>query len=182
MTIKAYLIRVPSYKVHCKRQHSPYKISITKLSTCHDFYRVGPAPYILSEESKHENWKLALQEVLDFVVEDKHEGAASASEDVGEGAFEEGAGAFGLQDDGPAVGRALVEALVGGPPGLHHHAPSDRVERIRGDARYCCHCLQIHQRTYFFALEKLIQYQWQVMLGPSVQFTTHCKPNFHRTS
>lgn len=79
---------------------------------------------------------LYLEELLDLVVKDEHEGATGSSEDVREGALEEGGGTLGLGDGCPAVQSVLVQDVGLGASGLHHHAPTDRVEGIRHDTSY----------------------------------------------
>lgn len=53
-----------------------------------------------------------LQDFLDFVVEDEHEGAAGASEDVREGSLEEGFWSLCFGDGGPAMDCVLVDDLA----------------------------------------------------------------------
>lgn len=85
-------------------------------------------------------WRLE-EEGLDFIVEDEHQRAAGTSQHVGEGSLEEGAGALGLGDGGPAVHGAGVGALGRRSAGLHHHAPSHSVEGVRHDTGYSGHNL-----------------------------------------
>lgn len=89
---------------------------------------------LLSSDALVERMSLA-EQGLEFVVEDEHQGAAGTSDDVGEGALEEGRAALRLGDLDPAVERVLVEDLALGAARLHHHATTDSVERIRHDAR-----------------------------------------------
>lgn len=67
-------------------------------------------------------------------IQGEHECAAGAAEHVGEGALEESARALVLRDLHPAVQRILVLDRTLLAARLHHHAPSHRVERVRGDA------------------------------------------------
>lgn len=78
-----------------------------------------------------------LEEVLDFVVEYEHDGATSASENVGESSLEEGGGTFRFCDGGPAVERVLVQNVGLLTSRLHHHTPTHSVEGIRDDSRNC---------------------------------------------
>lgn len=84
---------------------------------------------------------LNLEQLLDLIVQDKHERATSASEYVGEGSLEEGGGALLLGDGGPAVQGALVQDVALGASGLHHHAPADGVEGVRDDTGHGGHGL-----------------------------------------
>ena len=68
---------------------------------------------------------------LDLVVEDEDESATSASDDVGEGALEEGLATLVLVDLLEAVDGARVENIASA--GLHHESSSDGVERVRSN-------------------------------------------------
>lgn len=85
-------------------------------------------------------WRLE-KEGLDFVVQHEYQRASGSSQDVGEGSLEEGAGALGLGDGGPAVHRAGVGALGGRSARLHHHAPSHSVEGVGHDTGHSGHNL-----------------------------------------
>lgn len=82
-------------------------------------------------------------QVLDLVVHDQYDGATGASEHVGEGSLEEGAGAFLFGDGHPAVSGALVDDFALGTSRLHHHTPTDGVEGIRDDAGHGGHGLKV---------------------------------------
>lgn len=82
-----------------------------------------------------------LQQFLDFVVEHEDESAAGSAKYVGESSLEEGLGSFLLGDGRPAVDGVLVEHVALGPAGLHHHAPTDRVEGVGDDAGHRGHGL-----------------------------------------
>lgn len=84
---------------------------------------------------------LGLEELLDFVVQYEHERTTGTSEDVRECALEEGGSTLSLSDRRPAVYGVLVKHVALGTAGLHHHAPTDRVEWIRDDTGYCGHGL-----------------------------------------
>merc|ERR1719446_559807 len=68
---------------------------------------------------------------LGAVVDDEHEGAADAAEDVGDEALVEGGGALVLGDLREAVHRALVELLLRRLLALHLEAPTDGDEGVR---------------------------------------------------
>lgn len=74
-----------------------------------------------------------LKEVLDLVVEYEYKGTTSTTENVGEGALEEGTSALSLGDRGPAVHGALVQNFRLGTARLHHHTPTYGVEGIGYD-------------------------------------------------
>ena len=83
--------------------------------------------------------ELRVDRGFDFVVHDEHEGAADASEDVGERALEERPGAFLLVDFHERVSGAVVQFL---PAAGHHEAAAHGVEGVgkdtsgvRGDLR-----------------------------------------------
>lgn len=77
---------------------------------------------------------LDLQDLLDLIVQDEHEGTTSASEDIGEGTLEEGAGALSLGNGRPAVDGVLVQDIGLGTSRLHHHAPTDGIEGVGDDS------------------------------------------------
>ena len=70
---------------------------------------------------------------MDFVVEDKDESATGASDDVGEGALEEGSSTLLLVDLGEAVHGASVHELVLWETGLHHQSSTNGIEWVRDD-------------------------------------------------
>lgn len=76
-----------------------------------------------------------LEDVLDLVVKYKHDGTSGTAQNVGECTLEERGSALSLGDRHPAVDRVLIDDLGLLAAGLHHHAPTDRVERIRHDTR-----------------------------------------------
>lgn len=71
-----------------------------------------------------------LQDLLDFIVQHKHESTASTTEHVGEGTLEEGTAALLFGNGRPAVEGALVHNLGLGTSRLHHHATTDGIEGI----------------------------------------------------
>lgn len=79
---------------------------------------------------------------LQLIVEHEHQSATSTTQDVGEGALEEGGGSFLLADLDPAVQGVLVHDIGLGTARLHHHASSDGVEWIGDDAGGCRHNLE----------------------------------------
>jgi len=84
---------------------------------------------------------LTEHENLDLIVENEHQGATSAAENVGEGALEEGTSAFVLGDLLPAVDGASVHDFGALATRLHHKTTTDSVEGIRDDARHGGHAL-----------------------------------------
>lgn len=75
--------------------------------------------------------RVAVRARLDLVVEDEHESATSASDDVGESALEEGTGTFVLKDLVEAINGASVHDICS--TRLHHKSSSDCVKRVRGN-------------------------------------------------
>jgi len=69
-----------------------------------------------------------IEVALDLVVEDKHECATSASDDVGERSLEEGLGALVDVDLLDAINGAAVKKVASSR--LHHKSPSHGVEGI----------------------------------------------------
>lgn len=59
---------------------------------------------------QHEKWtyKNSLDDFLELIVQDEHEGATHASEHVGPGSLEEGLGALVTRDLPPAIKGAAV--------------------------------------------------------------------------
>ncbi|ETW05191.1 hypothetical protein H310_04184 [Aphanomyces invadans] len=74
---------------------------------------------------------LEAQHRLEFIVQDQDEGTASTTNHVGASTLEESLGAFVSSDLGPAVEGRLVQDVLAAS--LHHHATTDRVERVRQD-------------------------------------------------
>ena len=68
---------------------------------------------------------------LDLGVENEDEGTAGTTDNVGEGALEEGAGAFILGDLGEAVNCAVVHLLLA--TRVHHESTTDGVKRVGND-------------------------------------------------
>lgn len=73
----------------------------------------------------------AEEDGLDLRVEHEHEGATSASDDVGEGSLEEGSGSLVGSDSSEAVDGAAVHLL--GAAGVHHESTTDGVEGVGED-------------------------------------------------
>lgn len=73
---------------------------------------------------------LNLEQFLEFVIKYQDERTASTTENVGQGALEEGTSTFLLADLNPAVQCVLVHDFTLCTARLHHHASSDCVEWI----------------------------------------------------
>mmetsp|Transcript_599 Transcript_599/g.1518 ORF Transcript_599/g.1518 Transcript_599/m.1518 type:complete len:355 (-) Transcript_599:64-1128(-) len=86
---------------------------------------VSPCPFVPIRE-------LRVERRLDLVVHDEHERAADATEDVGEGTLEEGAGALVGVNLDERVDGAVVELLAARG---HHEATANGVEGVGEDAR-----------------------------------------------
>ena len=74
---------------------------------------------------------LLYNELLEFIVKYEYEGTTGTTDNVGEGALEEGAGALIPGDLGEAVHSTVVHLL--GSAGVHHESTSDGIERVRDD-------------------------------------------------
>jgi uncharacterized protein with ACT and thioredoxin-like domain len=74
----------------------------------------------------------AEEDGLDLGVEDEDESATGASDDVGEGALEEGAGAFVSENLFKAVSSVVVHLV--GAARVHHESATHGVKRVRDDA------------------------------------------------
>lgn len=84
---------------------------------------------------------ITLQDLLDFIVQYKHESATSTSEYVGEGTLEEGASTFLLGNCGPAVQCVLVDDFGCFAARLHHHATTHSIEWIGYNTSNSCNNL-----------------------------------------
>lgn len=84
-----------------------------------------------SKRRNNNRLELLVDDLLDLVVHHQHQRAAGAAEHVGQRALEEGLGALGLHDLGPAVDGRGVDAV--GRARLHHQAAADGVEGVGGD-------------------------------------------------
>lgn len=100
---------------------------------------------LLSKVFMHSVWSLEYER-LDFVVQDQHKCTSGTSKDIRKGSLEEGSTAFSLVYLAPAVYGVLVHEILLRPTALHHHSPSDSVERVRHDARHSSHSLGDHPR------------------------------------
>lgn len=83
---------------------------------------------------------------LQLIVEHEHQSTTSTTQDVGEGALEEGRSTFLLANLDPAIESVLVHDVGLGTARLHHHASSDGVEWIGDDAGSRRHNLQWNRR------------------------------------
>ncbi|KAL2725517.1 hypothetical protein V1478_008190 [Vespula squamosa] len=72
-------------------------------------------------------------EVLDFVVQYKYEGTTSTTKNIRECTLEECITTFRFVNSGPAMKSTLVQDFRLRTSGLHHHAPTYRIEGIRYD-------------------------------------------------
>lgn len=75
-----------------------------------------------------------VHQLLQLIVQHKHEGSTSSTQHVREGSLEEGAASLLLEDGGPAVDGVLVDDLGGLATRLHHHATTHGVEGIGHDS------------------------------------------------
>lgn len=71
-----------------------------------------------------------LDDLLQLLVQDQHQGPAHASQDVGPGALEEGLAALVLEDLLPAVDSARVHEVRSFVPRLHHHPSPHSVKGV----------------------------------------------------
>lgn len=74
---------------------------------------------------------VGVNELLELIVQHKHDGTTRTTDDVRASALEEGTRAFLLEDLLGTVKRGRVQNV--GTAGLHHHATTDSVERVRDD-------------------------------------------------
>ena len=81
---------------------------------------------------------------LDLVVEDEHEGTTGSSDNVGEGALEEGLATLILVDFLEAVNCAGIKNITSAR--LHHKSSSDGVKRIRSNTS--AHCDELSESPH----------------------------------
>lgn len=74
---------------------------------------------------------VGVNELLELIVQHKHNGTTRTTDDVRASALEEGTRTFLLEDLLGAVKRGRVQDI--GTASLHHHATTDSVERVRDD-------------------------------------------------
>lgn len=82
-----------------------------------------------------------LQQVLDFIVQYKHECTASTTKYIWECTLEEGTGTFLFGNCGPAMNGALVNDFGCFASRLHHHTTTDCIEWIWHNTSYSCYYL-----------------------------------------